>query len=83
MEKGYDDRCDIFGENLTNYPNWKIYPCTQLLDHKKHDNLQHTLSFVFYEDVVQTVNYLAHCQTIFQKNLESDRYNSRFNLFLC
>ena len=76
MVKSNDIIFDLYGENITNYPNSKISPYNCPPGHKKHDNPQNIMLFSCYDKAAQTVNYLAHCQNIFQKNLERNAHDN-------
>ena len=70
MVTSYDKGLDIFCEKLTHYTNWKNYPCIQPLDHKKYDNLQHTLSFSYHEKDAQTVILLYTIKLILKRTMQ-------------
>ena len=70
MEKIYDKRLDLYCKHITNHSHCKCFPYNQPLDNKKHDNLQKIMLFIFHDKDAQTTTSLAHCQSVFQKNLE-------------
>ena len=67
MEKGYDERPDIYYTHITHHSHCKASPYIQPLD---YDNLQIFLLFVFQDKASPTVTPLAPHQTTRQMNLE-------------
>ena len=61
IAKSNDNRFDIYGEIITNYPNWKISRYSQPQGHKKHDNPQNMMLFACYDEAAQTITSLANC----------------------
>ena len=70
MEKGYDERSDLYCKDITNYYHCKDFPNNPPLGHKSPDNLQKFLLCACPDKASPTITPLAPDQTALQKILE-------------
>ena len=74
MEEGYNKEIDLYSRDITSHYHYPASPCILPLDHRKHDNSQHTLSFAYHRKDVQNVT-LAYCQTDLQKKFKRNYHD--------